>query len=150
MSDPIPSITYPPADESRPAVQWVPRPPGQIYWLHALLLLLTCFTTLVVGARMQANFMVNKPAFSLDDDSLPLFPMRWVFGHPWSHLLLGVPFAATLMLILLAHEMGHYLYCKRYRVWATLPFFYSCANVVRNSGSVHTDSIAHPVKDCAF
>ncbi|MFZ1158872.1 MAG: site-2 protease family protein, partial [Candidatus Sulfotelmatobacter sp.] len=123
MSDPIPSITYPSADEVRPAVRWVPRPPGQIYWLHALLLLLTCFTTLVVGARMQANFLVNKPAFSLDDDSLPLFPVSWVFGHPWSHLMLGVPFAATLMLILLAHEMGHYLYCKRYRVWATLPFF---------------------------
>lgn len=123
MSDPIPSLTYPPADESRPAVRWVPRQPGQIYWLHALLLLLTCFTTLVVGARMQANFMLDKPAFSLDDDALALFPVRWVFGHPWSHLMMGVPFAATLMLILLAHEMGHYLYCKRYRVWATLPFF---------------------------
>src|ERR1700733_9130914 len=98
MSDPIPSLAYRSADESRPVVQWVPRPAGQIYWLHALLLLLTCFTTLVVGAR-------------------------WIFEHPWSRLKLGVPFAATLMLILLAHEMGHYLYCKRYRVWATLPFF---------------------------
>jgi membrane-associated protease RseP (regulator of RpoE activity) len=28
-----------------------------------------------------------------------------------------------LLLILLAHEMGHYLYCRRYGVWATLPFF---------------------------
>ncbi len=27
------------------------------------------------------------------------------------------------MLILLAHEMGHYLYCLKYRVAATLPFF---------------------------
>jgi membrane-associated protease RseP (regulator of RpoE activity) len=123
MSDPIPSLAYPSADDSPRVVQWVPRPPGQIYWLHTLLLLLTCFTTLVVGARMQANFLLNKPAFSLDDDSLPLFPMRWVLGHPWKHLMLGAPFAATLMLILLAHEMGHYLYCKRYRVWATLPFF---------------------------
>jgi membrane-associated protease RseP (regulator of RpoE activity) len=123
MSDPIPSLAYRSADESRPVVQWVPHPPGQIYWLHALLLLLTCFTTLVVGARMQANFMLGKPAFSLDDDAMPLFPARWILEHPWSRLRLGVPFAATLMLILLAHEMGHYLYCKRYRVWATLPFF---------------------------
>src|ERR1700685_1039693 len=123
MSDPIPSLAYRSADESRPVVQWVPRPPGQIYWLHALLLLLTCFTTLVVGARMQANFMQGKPAFSLDVGSRSLFPALWIFEHPWSRLKLGVPFAATLMLILLAHEMGHYLYCKRYRVWATLPFF---------------------------
>ena len=113
MSDPIPSLAYRSADESRPVVQWVPRPPGQIYWLHALLLLLTCFTTLVVGARMQANFMQGKPAFSMDDEPLSLFPARWIFEHPWSRLKLGVPFAATLMLILLAHEMGHYLYCKR-------------------------------------
>jgi peptidase M50-like protein len=123
MSDPIPSLAYPSADESRPAVQWVPRPPGQIYWLHALLLLLTCFTTLVVGARMQANFLRNQPALSLDDGSLPLFPWRWVLDHPSSRLKMGMPFAATLMLILMAHEMGHYLFCRRYRVWATLPFF---------------------------
>jgi membrane-associated protease RseP (regulator of RpoE activity) len=122
MSDPTPSLAYPLADDSRPAVEWVPRPPGQIYWLHALLLLLTCFTTLVVGARMEANFMRNQPVFSLDDGSLPLFPWQWVLDHP-SRLRLGVPFASTLMLILLAHEMGHYIYCKRYRVWATLPFF---------------------------
>lgn len=30
---------------------------------------------------------------------------------------------ATLMLFFLAHEMGHYLYCRRYGVYATLPFF---------------------------
>jgi membrane-associated protease RseP (regulator of RpoE activity) len=135
MSDPIPSIAYPPADESRPAVQWVPRPSGQIYWLHALLLVLTCFTTLVVGARMQANFLLNRPAFSLEDDALSLFPVGWVFEHPWSRLMLGMPFAATLMLILLAHEMGHYLYCKRYRAWATLPFFIPAPTLIGTLGA---------------
>ena len=29
----------------------------------------------------------------------------------------------ALMLFFLAHEMGHYLYCRRYGVYATLPFF---------------------------
>jgi len=127
-------LAYPSADDSPPMVQWVPRPPAQIYWLHALLLLLTCFTTLVVGARMQANFMLDKPAFSLDDE-VSLFPVRWVFEHPWSRLMLGVPFAAILMLILLAHEMGHYLYCKRYRVWATLPFFVPAPTLIGTLGA---------------
>jgi membrane-associated protease RseP (regulator of RpoE activity) len=134
MSDPIPSLTYPASEESRPVVEWVPRPPRQLYWLHALLLLLTCFTTLVVGARMQANFLQNRPAFSLDDNS-SLFPLRWILDHPWSRLMLGAPFAATLMLILLAHEMGHYLYCVRYRVWATLPFFIPAPTLIGTLGA---------------
>jgi membrane-associated protease RseP (regulator of RpoE activity) len=37
--------------------------------------------------------------------------------------VLGIPFSFTLMLILFAHEMGHYLYCRYYGVNATLPFF---------------------------
>jgi membrane-associated protease RseP (regulator of RpoE activity) len=134
MSDPIPSLTYPASDESRPVVEWVPRPPRQLYWLHALLLLLTCFTTLVVGARMQANFMQNRPAFSLDDNS-SLFPLLWILDHPWSRLMLGAPFAGTLMLILLAHEMGHYVYCMRYRVWATLPFFIPAPTLIGTLGA---------------
>jgi membrane-associated protease RseP (regulator of RpoE activity) len=114
-------------------VEWVPRPPGQIYWLHALLLLLTCLTTLVVGARMETNFWLDKSALSLDDDS-SLFPLRWILDHP-SRLMRGIPFAATLMLILLAHEMGHYLYCKRYRVWATLPFFIPAPTLIGTLGA---------------
>jgi len=35
----------------------------------------------------------------------------------------GISYAGPLMLILLAHEMGHYLQARRYRVPATLPFF---------------------------
>ncbi len=35
----------------------------------------------------------------------------------------GLAYAAAVMLILLAHEMGHYLQALRYRVPATLPFF---------------------------
>lgn len=39
----------------------------------------------------------------------------WVVG--------GLTYAVPLMMILLAHEMGHYLQAKRYGVPATLPFF---------------------------
>lgn len=35
----------------------------------------------------------------------------------------GIFYSATLMAILLAHEMGHYLMSRRHRVWATLPYF---------------------------
>ena len=32
-------------------------------------------------------------------------------------------FSLPVMLILLCHELGHYLFCRRYRIDATLPFF---------------------------
>jgi len=104
------------------------------YWLHALLFLATIFTTLVVGARMQYNFQNNQPAFSLNDDALPFFPVRWAFTEP-SRLLLGLPFASTLMLILLAHEMGHYLCCVYYGVDATLPFFIPAPTLIGTLGA---------------
>src|ERR1700685_157962 len=115
-----------------PAPEWVGEP-RQRYWLHALLLLLTCCTTAVVGARMQFNFQHNLSVFSLEDDAAPLFPVSWIL-HP-ARLLPGVPFAATLMLILLAHEMGHYLCCKYYRVNATLPFFIPAPTLIGTLGA---------------
>jgi membrane-associated protease RseP (regulator of RpoE activity) len=100
----------------------VVRPFRERYWLHALLLLATVFTTLTVGAGMQFNFQNNFAPYSADDQAAPFFPILWVLQHP-ARLLLGIPFSATLLLILLSHEMGHYLYCLRYRVWASLPYF---------------------------
>jgi Zn-dependent protease len=94
----------------------------QRYWLHVLLLLGTMLTMLVTGARMNYNFTHGIPTFSLMEGGLPLFPVRWIYHNP-AELLTGIPFALTLMLILLAHEMGHFLYCKYYGVNATLPFF---------------------------
>ena len=134
MSDLIPPTPSSTADYYRPMeLVYVPRP-KQRYWLHVLLLLLTIFTTLVVGARMQYNFQHNQPAFSLNDDTLPFFPLNWTFAQP-SRLLLGVPFATTLMLILLAHELGHYLCCEYYGVYATLPFFIPAPTLIGTLGA---------------
>jgi membrane-associated protease RseP (regulator of RpoE activity) len=121
MSDPLPTIPSSTAEYAPLPVFLAPRPKQQ-YWLHALLLLATVFTTLVVGSHMQHNFQQGLSALSTEDNYIPLFPIDFVWHHP-SRLLLGVPFSATLMLILLAHEMGHYLYCVRYGVFATLPYF---------------------------
>jgi membrane-associated protease RseP (regulator of RpoE activity) len=111
-----------PSDFYRPRPMYVFEPPRHRYWVHVALLLGTILTTLVVGARMESNFLHNQPAFAISDDTLPLFHLGWVLSQP-SRLLLGIPFAGTLMLILLAHEMGHYLCCEYYGVYATLPFF---------------------------
>lgn len=118
-----------------PVEVFVVRPPKPRYWLHALLLVATIFTTLVVGARMQFNFKHNLPALTAGDEYIPFFPVEWVFSHP-SRILLGIPFSLTLLLILLAHEMGHYLYCRYYRVHATLPFFIPAPTLIGTLGAV--------------
>src|ERR1700734_239494 len=144
------SETPPPSVSStfeyyRPLPEWVPSPPKQRYWLHLLLLLATCFTTLVMGARMQYNFQHDRPALSFSDEpivdhseqreAIPFFPAIWVRPHP-ARLLGGLPFMATLMLFFLAHEMGHYLYCRRYGVYATLPFFIPMPTPIGTMGAV--------------
>jgi membrane-associated protease RseP (regulator of RpoE activity) len=117
----------------------LPRPAGrrprERYWLHALLLLATGFTTLVVGARMEFNFLHNLPPFAAGDEWLPFFPLQWVMAQP-SRLLLGIPFSATLLGILFSHEMGHYLFCRYYRVLATLPFFIPAPTLIGTLGAV--------------
>lgn len=132
MSDPtLPISTV--QEYYRPVDVYVVRPARPRYWLHALLLLITFFTTLVVGARMQFNFLHSQPIFTTADDSLDIFPVKWALQG--SHLWLGVPFSLTLMLILLSHEMGHYLYCRRYRVAATLPYFIPFPTLIGTLGA---------------
>lgn len=101
------------------------------YWLHLLLLALTFFTTLVVGAHLEFNFLVGLPPFTLGNNEI--FPFHWAMQG--NHLLLGLPFSLTLMLILLAHEMGHYLFCVRYGVSATLPFFIPFPTLIGTLGA---------------
>jgi len=47
--------------------------------------------------------------------------LRWLFDP--ALLARGLPYSLCMMLILGAHEMGHYLACRYYGVAATLPFF---------------------------
>jgi Zn-dependent protease len=110
--------------EPQPQV-WIVRPARPRWWLYALFLALTLFSTMVVGARLEFNFQHHQPVFSLSDGSLSLFPIGWIAQHP-VRLLLGLPFSLTLMFILFAHEMGHYLYARHYRVYATPPLFVPC------------------------
>jgi membrane-associated protease RseP (regulator of RpoE activity) len=111
------------------------KPPRERYWLHILLLVATCFTTLVVGARMQFAFLHNLPPLAAGDETIPFFPIGWILPQP-SRLLLGIPFSATLLTILLAHEMGHYLVCRYYGVRATLPFFIPAPTLIGTLGAV--------------
>jgi Zn-dependent protease len=101
------------------------------YWLAGGLLLATVFTTLLAGAQLQSDFVNNQPMFAFSQGILPI---SWIWQQP-SRLLLGIPFSATLMLILLSHEMGHFVACKRYGVDATLPYFIPAPTLIGTLGA---------------
>jgi membrane-associated protease RseP (regulator of RpoE activity) len=77
------------------------EPPRPRLLTHLLLFLATLATTIIAGALHQG---VN-----------PL-------THP-GELYKGIPFSFTLLLILGAHEMGHYLVSRRHHLNVTLPYF---------------------------
>lgn len=135
MSDPNPPIPSSTLEYYQALPLPEPRPVRERYWLHALLLLATFFTTTVVGARMEFNFLNNLPPFSAGDGWIPFFPFAWALAKP-SRLFLGIPFSATLLTILFAHEMGHYLFCRYYRIRATLPFFIPAPTLIGTLGAV--------------
>ena len=135
MSEPNPPIPTSTIEYYHALPEPAGQPPRERYWIHALLLLATGFTTLVVGARMEYNFLNNLPPFAAGDEWLPFFPIGWILAQP-ARLLLGIPFSATLLGILLAHEMGHYLFCRYYGVRATLPFFIPAPTMIGTLGAV--------------
>jgi membrane-associated protease RseP (regulator of RpoE activity) len=80
--------------------------------------MLTLATTTVVGTAMQMDFDRNLP-FDIEH-SLALYSLLW--RNP-AILLQGLPFSLTLLAILMAHELGHYLAAAYHRVDASLPYF---------------------------
>lgn len=87
-------------------------------WLHALLLLLTLATTTVVGGRYALDFALNQPPFTGDY----IDGLAEVLFSP-ARLAAGLSFSLTLLTILMAHELGHYLACVHYGVDASWPYF---------------------------
>ena len=88
-------------------------------WLHVLLFVLTLLSTSAVGARFAYNFDHDLPPFEplRDMDAL------WSWWREPATLAQGLPFSLTLLTILMAHELGHYVACLYYRINASLPFF---------------------------
>ena len=80
---------------------------------------------------MEFNFLHGEPLLSQEN---ALLPLGWVLQNP-ARLLLGIPFACTLLIVLLAHEMGHYYYCMKYGVYATLPFFIPAPTLIGTMGA---------------
>jgi membrane-associated protease RseP (regulator of RpoE activity) len=124
------------ADLTRSISTAAAKPTARQWLLHLGLFLLTGFTTTICGVLMAGPDLsaveVNQTGSSGFASSLLMFPVfyistifrlvRFAFQNP--HFLgQGLLFSASLLAILVAHESGHYLFCRYYGVDATLPFF---------------------------
>ena len=92
-------------------------------WINFLLFALTAVSTVAAGTYL-AHF----------DQDLWRFWGELKF-RPES-LLDGLPFSVTLLSILLAHELGHYLLSRHHRVDCTLPYFLPGPTLVGTFGAV--------------
>ena len=101
--------------------------------VHTGLFLVTIVTAVFAGALIVApEVEVAEPPLRTVFDYLLYVPLGYLNGvaalvqqvfHQPSLLVQGAEFAASLLSILFAHEMGHYLACRYYGVSATLPYF---------------------------
>lgn len=113
-------------------------------WRHILLFVVTLLSTTAVGSRLAYNFDQNRPTY-IDD----LWAAITAVADPAS-LVAGLPFSATLLTILLAHEMGHYLTCRYYGIDASLPYFLPAPTLIGTFGAFIRIRSAIPTKKQLF
>lgn len=99
-----------------------PPPPPTRIWLHALLLGLTFLSTTLLGA-LQFGTAVERYPDALWFGVLPSPSFLLAFFTDAGLASDGLFFSLPLLAILLTHEAGHYMACRRQRLDATLPFF---------------------------
>ena len=99
-------------------------------WLNILLFAVTVLSAFAVGISWSQSYIYAETISSAGSDSLNIGALRdpRVF-------LLSVLYAAVLMAILLGHELGHYLACRRYGINATLPFFIPAPTLIGTLGA---------------
>jgi membrane-associated protease RseP (regulator of RpoE activity) len=90
-----------------------PKVSGRSPWVNIALFVATLLSLLFVGTTIAAGEAgVTNPALGEE-----------IFNNPLVNLWRGAPYAIALMLILGAHELGHYFAARRHRMSATLPYF---------------------------
>lgn len=93
------------------------RRPGRA-WVNGVLFVAALASVLYSGTfyTLSYNEMIGPI-----ETGAELF--RALVTLPLTHLHLGIPFAATLMGILLVHELSHYFVARRYGSPVSLPYF---------------------------
>ena len=98
-------------EDNRHVIFLAPKPPQpkqDKVFTNIILFVLTVISVMLAGAQPEGDFPAD-----FGGQMLMLF----------KSILSGWPFAASLLGILLAHELGHYFMNRRHKTPATLPYF---------------------------
>jgi membrane-associated protease RseP (regulator of RpoE activity) len=106
------------------------RPPKT--WLALCLLAVSVVTTASTGALLMQNFRLGEPPLVSEGDMFPLF---WIWKHP-SLLGSGWSFSLALLAILLSHEAGHFIFCRRHGIQASWPYVLPAPTLSGTAGAV--------------
>ena len=79
-------------------------------WINLALFIITLFSVIFAGALYAYQGPIST-------DNIQMFQLFL------SSLITGVPFAVSMLAILLAHEFGHYLAARYHKTNVTLPYF---------------------------
>lgn len=123
------------------------KPTARDYLRHSVFLAITFCTMTVAGilhpfgpvpvfADVDPNISTTELLLGfpqlygamISDTVRLFFTNGFVFGY-------GLKFSVSLILILAAHELGHYIACRIYRVDATLPYFIPTPPLIGPAGT---------------
>jgi membrane-associated protease RseP (regulator of RpoE activity) len=107
-----------------------PKQPTRSFVLASSLFVITLCTCLVSGTQFAVAYAHNQ-AVSFAEFARAL---TLLYRHPFA-LAGGLPFALTLMIILLAHELGHYFACRHHHIRASYPFFIPAPTLIGTFGA---------------
>ena len=95
-----------------------------------VLFFLTLCTCLAAGTQFAIAY-ANNYAASVDEF---IRAFRLFYQQPGG-LVAGLPFAITLLSILLAHELGHFFACRHHHIRASYPFFIPFPSLIGTFGA---------------
>lgn len=91
------------------------------WWWNALLFAATVFSVLLAGSLLAGSDPILLWALPIPGAEGHYLPVP--AGLRWGAIAQGWTFAAFLLGILVAHEMGHYVAARLHRIEVTLPYF---------------------------
>jgi membrane-associated protease RseP (regulator of RpoE activity) len=90
------------------------KPGRRGWWLNAVLFVATLFSVLLLGLNMALNEIAAAEGIAA---------ARALSERGLLELWRGAPYATAILLILGAHELGHYFAARRHKISVTLPYF---------------------------
>jgi len=91
-------------------------------WINILLLIATFFTTTFIGATMFENF----------------------------DIIGGISYSLAIMFVLGLHEMGHYVFARRWGMRTSLPYFIPFPSIIGTLGAIIKHRGAIPSRNALF